>query len=130
MEGLTATDAIEPAGYDHPHFGRWSAVTTRAHGAGRVTCVGTVPGRDLARALAAWLAPAPASGWRDLPASVTTTTGTAPDGRRVHVVHDWSRQPTRDQAPVDLTDVLGGASVPAGGPVDLGAWDVRVFVAS
>ncbi|MFH9352237.1 hypothetical protein [Kitasatospora sp. NPDC017646] len=26
-------------------------------------------------------------------------------------------------------DVLGGASVPAGGSVSLGAWDVRVFVA-
>lgn len=46
-----------------PHFGRWAAVTTRRHGAGRVTCVGTVPGRTLARALAAWLAPTARHGW-------------------------------------------------------------------
>ncbi|MFI6151753.1 beta-galactosidase [Kitasatospora sp. NPDC051170] len=129
VEGLNATDATVLAGYDHPHFGRWSAATTRAHGQGRVTCVGTVPGRDLARALAAWLAPDPVGGWRDLPVSVTATTGAAPDGRRVHVVHNWSWQPARAQAPVALTDVLGGASVPAGGAVTLGAWDVRVFVA-
>ncbi|MFE9568241.1 hypothetical protein ACFYMW_07005 [Streptomyces sp. NPDC006692] len=76
------------AGYDHPHFGRWAAVTTRAHGAGRVTCVGTVPGGGLARALTGWLASVPVSGWRDLPVSVTAATGTSPDGRRVHVVHN------------------------------------------
>uniref|UniRef100_A0AAU2VFJ9 beta-galactosidase n=1 Tax=Streptomyces sp. NBC_00003 TaxID=2903608 RepID=A0AAU2VFJ9_9ACTN len=129
VEGLTATDATVLAGYDHPHFGRWPAVTTRAHGAGRVTCVGTVPGRDLARALADWLAPDPVSGWPDLPVSVTATTGTSPDGRRVHVVHNWSWQPAETQAPVALTDALDGTPVPAGGPVSLGAWDVRVFAA-
>ncbi|MFI6845289.1 hypothetical protein ACIBJD_11620 [Kitasatospora sp. NPDC050467] len=118
-----------PAGYDHPPFGRWSAVTTRAHGAGRVTCVGTVPGRDLARAVATWLAPAPASGWHDLPVSVTATTGTAPDGRRVHVVHNWSWQPAEASAPTDLVDVLGGAPVPGGGSVSLRAWDVWIFAA-
>ncbi|GGT85355.1 hypothetical protein [Streptomyces violascens] len=93
-----------------------------------MTCVGTVPGRGLARALTAWLASAPVSGWRDLPVSVTATTGTSPDGCRVHVVHNWSWQPAETQAPVDLTDLLNGTSVPAVGPVSLGAWDVRVFV--
>ena len=66
-EGLTVTDADVLAAYEHPHFGRWPAVTTRRHGAGRVTSVGTVPGRDLARALAAWMAPASRGGWQDLP---------------------------------------------------------------
>ena len=94
--------------YEHPHFGRWPAVTTRAHGDGRVTYVGTVPGRELAQALATWLAPAAVSGWRDLPASVTVTTGTSPDGRRVHVVHNWSWEPARVEAPVHLSDVLNG----------------------
>ena len=28
------------AGYDHPHFGQWPAVTTTSHGKGRITCVG------------------------------------------------------------------------------------------
>jgi beta-galactosidase len=127
-DGLTVVDADVLATYDHPHFGRWPAVTTRRHGAGRVTYVGTVPGRDLARMLAVWLAPAAVSGWRGLPASVTATTGASPDGRRVHVVHNWSWDPARVEAPADLSDVVDGTSVPAGTALDLGAWDVRVLV--
>jgi hypothetical protein len=98
-DGLTAIDADVLAEYDHPHFGRWPAITTRVHGEGRITYVGTVPGRALAQALARWLAPSPVSGWHDLPAAVTATTGTAPDGRRVHVVHNWSWDPARVQPP-------------------------------
>ncbi|MDH6622218.1 beta-galactosidase [Streptomyces sp. LBL] len=127
-DGLTVTDADVLVTYDHPHFGRWPAVTTRRHGAGRVTYVGTVPGHDLAQALAAWMAPASGSGWQDLPASVTATTGTSPDGRHVHIVHNWSWEPASVPAPVDLTDALDGTSLPAGAALDLGAWDVRVFV--
>lgn len=127
-DGLTVTDAEVLVTYDHPHFGRWPAVTTRRHGQGRVTHVGTVPGRDLARALAAWLAPRARSPWQDLPESVTATTGTAVDGRRVHVVHNWSWEPATVQAPSELSDVLDGSRLTSGATVRLGPWDVRVFV--
>ncbi|MFJ3803994.1 beta-galactosidase [Streptomyces sp. NPDC090088] len=127
-DGLTVADAEVLVTYDHPHFGRWPAVTTRPHGAGRVTYVGTVPGRDLARPLAEWLAPAARHGWRDLPETVTATTGTAPDGRRVHIVHNWSWEPASVSAPTPLTDVLDGTPLAAGTAVDLGPWDVRVLV--
>jgi beta-galactosidase len=92
--------------------------------------VGTVPGRDLARALSAWIAPASRDGWHGLPASVTATTGTSPDGRRVHIVHNWSWEPARVQVPVDLADVLTDDSVPAGTLLDLDPWDVRVLVSA
>jgi beta-galactosidase len=128
IDGLTATDAHTLVEYDHPHFGRWPAVTTRRHGAGRVTYVGTVPDRQLARALAAWLAPLPRSGWSTLPESVTVTTGTSPDGRRVHVVHNWSWEPTSVTAPVDLSDAFDGVVFRTGQALRLGAWDVRVLV--
>ncbi|MBK3642105.1 beta-galactosidase [Streptomyces sp. MBT33] len=130
VEGLIVTDAEVLAGYDHPHFGRWPAVTTRRHGAGRITCVGTAPGRDLARALAQWLAPTACSAWQDLPESVTATTGTSPACRRVHIVHNWSWEPVRVSAPIDLSDVLDGTSVPAATPLNLGPWDVRVLVSA
>ncbi|WP_406444735.1 beta-galactosidase [Streptomyces sp. NBC_00631] len=129
-DGLTVTDAEVLVEYDHPHFGRWPAVTTRRHGAGRITCVGTVPGRDLARTLAAWLAPAPGHAWRDLPTPVTATTGTSADGRRVHIVHNWSWEPTSVLAPVHLTDVLDGTTLAAGAALALGPWDVRVLVSA
>ncbi|WP_179022734.1 hypothetical protein [Streptomyces sp. IMTB 2501] len=130
VDGLTVVDAEVLAEYEHPHFGRWPAITTRRHGAGHVTCVGTVPGRGTARALAEWLSSAPSSGWGTLPASVTVTTGNCPDGRRAHVVHDWSWQEAAVRAPGDLTDVLDGSVIPVGTSVGLGAWDVRVFVTS
>ncbi|MFI9816366.1 beta-galactosidase [Saccharothrix variisporea] len=124
VEGLSTVDAEVLAEYVHPHFGRWPAVTTRPHGSGRVTYVGTVPGRALARSLAAWLAPTPVSGWTDLPATATAATGTSPDGRRVHVVHNWSAEPTEVPVPHELTDVLSGDAVRT---LHLGAWDVRVL---
>ncbi|WP_194911028.1 beta-galactosidase [Catenulispora rubra] len=134
VEGLTVADAGAEvlAEYEHPHFGRWPAVTSRRHGAGRVTTVGTVPGRSMARALATWLVPTPRGGWHDLPESVTATTGTAADGRRVQVIHNWSWEPVRVTAPIDVDDVLaagpGSGSVAAGQAIELGPWDVRVFV--
>ncbi|MDH6484991.1 beta-galactosidase [Streptomyces sp. SAI-127] len=130
IESLSVTDAEVLAMYEHPHFGRWPAVTTRSHGAGRVTTVGTVPGRDLAEALAEWLVPAARSGWRDLPASVTATTGTSPEGSRVHIVHNWSWEPASVPAPVDLSDALTGTSIFAGSALNLGPWDVRVLAST
>jgi beta-galactosidase len=128
IDGLTPTDADVLAHYEHPHFGRWPAITTRGHGSGRITCVGTVPDQHLARALCAWLVPRPRGGWQDLPESVTATTATAPDGRRVHVVHNWSWTPMTVTAPVDLHDVLADELQPAAQPFRLEAWDVRVLV--
>jgi beta-galactosidase len=86
-----------------------------------------VPGRGLARTLAGWLAPRPRSGWHDLPASVTATTGTSANGTRVHIVHNWNWAPTRVKAAVPLSDVLTVDSIPADAVLELGAWDVRVL---
>ncbi len=121
-DGVTVLEA--DVRYRHPHFGRWPAVTTRRHGAGRITYVGTVPGTGLARALATWLAPIPVSGWTDLPPSVSAATATAPDGRRVHVVHNWGWQPVGVATPGPLRDALTDESVSG---VDLGPWDVRIL---
>jgi beta-galactosidase len=126
-DGLIVIDAAVLVEYDHPHFGRWPAVTSRMHGAGRVTYVGTVPGRDLAESLLAWAAPAVASGWHGLPASVRASTGTSPDGRRVHIVHNWSWATARARVPADLADVLTGDRVAEGDVLELGPWDVRVL---
>lgn len=127
-EALTATDAQILASYQHPHFGLWPAITTRQHGKGQVTYVGTVPGRSIARTLAAWLAPKTVAGWGKLPASVTVTTGSSSDGRRVHIVHNWNWELVRVPTPVAMTDVLTGAEFEPGASIRLGAWDVHVLV--
>ncbi|RKS75528.1 beta-galactosidase [Motilibacter peucedani] len=128
VDGLVAEDATVLARYDHPHLGRWPAVTTREAGRGRITCVGTVPSLDLAAALLAWATPSGGPGWGELPPAVRVTGATAPDGRRVRFVHNWSWVPAEVRVPVVLDDALGGGALAAGDVLALGAWDVRVLV--
>jgi len=127
VDGLEVAGADVLARYDHPHFGRWPAVTSHQHGRGRVTVVGTVPNRALAAALFRHLVPAPSSGWHALPETVTASTSTKDDGRRLHVLHNWSWTDVEVAAPYSLTDLLTGERIPAGSNVALGSWDVRVL---
>ncbi len=128
VDGLQPEGAEILAGYEHPHFGRWPAVTTREHGRGRITYVGTEPNPDLAAALFRWLAPVRDGDWRDRPASVTTTGATGRDGRRVRFVHNWSWEPTTVRLPAAVRDLLSGTDHDQGTELHLGAWDVRVLL--
>lgn len=127
VDGLILTEAASLADYQHPHLGRFPAITSHRHGTGRVTLVGTVPNQALAHSIAAWLVPAPVAGWAELPQSVTVATKTAADGSRVHIVHNWSWTPVTATVPVDLSDLLSGSAHTAGATIQLGAWDVCVF---
>ena len=156
-EGLVTTGAEVLSSYRHPHLGRWAAVTTKRHGAGRITVVGTVPDQDLASALVRWLVPEPVGGWTT-DASVTVSTSTVSastagsatarsagtgsastvsastastsagaTGTRLHVVHNWSWDAATAAASSKVTDLLSGESHPPGEPFTLGAWDVRLL---
>jgi len=117
------------AEYDHPHFGRWPAVVTAAHGDGRVTTVGTVPDEGFARSLLEWLAPRADDPWRrDLPESVTVSTARGRAGERLVFVHNWSWNPASVTVPVAVREVLTGGSTPARGQLRLGAWDVAILI--
>ncbi|MEZ0448317.1 beta-galactosidase [Cellulomonas sp. ICMP 17802] len=130
-DGLLPDDAEVLAGYDHPHLRQFAAITTHAHGAGRVTTVGTVPDRALAAGLATWLAGTslPPDPWRDArPASVTVHTMASDRGPdRLRVVHNWSWDPAGYVLPAAVTDVLIGDVLDAGDRILLGPWDVRVL---
>ncbi len=125
-EGLEPDGAEVLARYRHPHLGRWAAITTRAVGAGRVTVVGTVPDLELASTLIEWLVPEPTAGWAT-DASVTVSTATPPASGRVHVAHNWSWEPALATPSEPLVDLLSGAEHPAGAPLALGPWDVRIL---
>jgi beta-galactosidase len=127
IDGLTVDGAEVLATYQHPHFGRWPAVTSRAAGRGRITYVGTVPDLRLAQAVLRWAGNGHAGTWAHLPAGVTCTSATAADGRRVRFVHNWSFEPVGVTTPVDCHDVLTGKPVPAGSDLHLTAWDVRIL---
>jgi beta-galactosidase len=135
-DGAAATawaDALVPEGadvlarYEHPHLGRWPAVTTHAHGRGRVTYVGTLPDRALAVALARRLRPAEDL-WAQRPETVTVTSARTAAGRRARFVANWSWDPAGLKVPVPVQDVLSGGEMGLGAPLDLGPWDIRVLL--
>ncbi|MEJ5867032.1 beta-galactosidase [Pseudokineococcus sp. 5B2Z-1] len=132
-DALVVEGAEVLARYEHPQLGRWPAVVTHRHGAGRVTTVGTVPDAATGAALLDWCAgldgaaPREDRRWGGGP-SVTVMSATAADGRRVHVVHNWSWDPARAHLPAAATDVLGGQALAEDAALELGPWDVRVLV--
>ncbi|HWS37281.1 MAG TPA: beta-galactosidase [Actinoplanes sp.] len=123
VDGLVPTTADVLARYDHPHFRQWAAVTTKVHGAGRITTVGTVPDPAFARKL--FTGVAGNGGWRSETAELTVASAVNRDGGRIRFVHNWSWDEQTFTVPVACTDVLTGEAVT--GAVVLGSWDVRVL---
>jgi beta-galactosidase len=129
VDGLQVVDADVVVQYEHPHFGRWPAVTTRAHGSGRVTYVGTIPDLALASAIMDW-AVAVGSGtpsWRPATDSQTISSAINRHGETVHVVSNWSFTQSEYAVPTASSDVISGESIAADTNITLGPWDVRVF---
>jgi beta-galactosidase len=126
-DALVPEDADTLVGYEHPHLGRWAAVTSKGHGRGRITYVGTLPDRQLAVALARWLRPS-ADAWEHRPETVTVTSACNPSGARVRFVSNWSWEPTSVALPVAARDLLSRADLAVGDDLDLGSWDVRVLL--
>jgi len=117
------------ARYEHPAFGPYPAITTVEAGLGRVTVVGTVPNAELSAALVSWALPAGSDAWSALTAgSVTATSATTAAGRRLRVLHNWSWEARSETVPSDVTDLLASESLKAGAMIELGPWDVRVFL--
>jgi beta-galactosidase len=125
VDGLIPAGAAVLAWYEHPHFGRWPAVTTRPVGKGRITYCGTVPGSSFAQAILRW---AGAGGRSGLPASVTCSSATTADGSRLRFLHNWSWEPAAVAADDYCTDVLSGKRIEPGDAIELTAWDVRVLL--
>ena len=128
VDGLQAKGADVLVAYEHPHFGGWPAVTTRRHGDGRITYVGTVPNAAFAADLFRWLAPARDDGWDSPHASVTVTGASSRDGHRLVFVHNWSWEPATIRVPAAVRDPRTGHEHDAGAELTLTAWDVRVLV--
>lgn len=128
-DGLVTDTATPLAVYEHPHLGRWAAITTNGYGKGRVTYVGTLPDSGLASSLAAWVAATslPSDPWRRQPDSVTSTAATARDGSRLRFLSNWSWQTTTITVPAQARDLLSGDAFETGREIALGPWDVRIF---
>jgi beta-galactosidase len=117
------------ASYDHPHLGRYAAITTHEHGRGRVTYVGTLPNAQLGRALAEWIAADSglASIWPAMPDAVRVSGARTWTGEQLWFVGNWSWQATTITLPRDGRDLHSGVEIPAGGELAVDAWDVRLI---
>jgi beta-galactosidase len=129
-DGLLPSDADTLARYEHPRFGEFAAVTTRTHGEGRITVVGTVPSAQFAADIVRWAAPAThadaIAADRALP--VTVSSGTLPDGRKVWFVFNWSAEPQTFTPSADLSDAVTAEQLTAGSEISLPAWSTRCLV--
>lgn len=128
-DGLIAEGATVLAGYSHPFYGRWAAITTNQVGNGRVTYVGTLPNAPLGLSLARWIRGTSLSSepWPGRPASVSVTSGRVEDGTRLWFISNWAWQATRISAPTAGRDILLDLEFGAGTELELGPWDVRIL---
>jgi len=95
-----------------------------------VTYVGTLPDAGLSRSLAGWIASTslPPDPWRSMGASATSSGARIRDGRRLHVVANWSWDPRSLTVPSAVTDALSDERIARGAALAMGPWDVRVLV--
>lgn len=128
-DALVAADGTEVlARYDHPVFGDYPAITTSAHGKGRITYVGTVPNRALARDLFRHVVAEPLGADWSRSESVTLMSGVA-GGTRYFFIHNWSGQVASVTVPADMTELTAGDDVAAGTTVELTPWQSLIFTA-
>ncbi|MEV7608602.1 beta-galactosidase [Microbacterium sp. NPDC089320] len=129
MDVLQVSDADVIAEYAVNELGSRAAVTTRAHGRGRVTYVGTVPNTELARAVGAWLVPDTARQRWAADEATTVVTGRTGD-REVSFVANWSGERATVSPPGDVRDVLTGELHSSGAPLLLEPRAALLFEAS
>lgn len=129
-DGLISDGADVLARYDHPRFRDFPAVTSNAHGDGRITVVGTVPSSELAADLVRWAVPETIADElarvRALPATVSS--GSLPDGRRAWFVFNWSWNPSVITLDRDVTDAVTSAAHAAGTELPLAAWSTLTLI--
>jgi beta-galactosidase len=129
-DGLIADGAEVLGHYEHPRFRDFPAVTTNAHGRGRITVVGTVPSPGLATAIVRHAVVKPIADelapGRALP--VTVSSGALPSGARAWFVFNWGWEPQALTLAAPVTDAVTGESVPAGTEVSLPAWSTRTLL--
>lgn len=130
-DGLELEGAESLASYDHPHFGRFPAITSHAFGKGRVTYVGTLPNATLSQAVARWVLDD--AGLQhlmaDLPASVRVNTARSADGKKLWFLSNWSGdQATLAALPASGIELISDGPLRAGSPLNLNPWDMKILV--
>jgi beta-galactosidase len=130
VDGLIVDDADTIASYAHPHLSRWPALTSRQHGRGRVTYVGTVPNRAFARAIAGWVTDTslPEDPWRTSGRPLTRSGALTAARERLHVLSNWGWDRETFVLPGAACNLLTNQQFEAGDRLELDAWSLAVLV--
>jgi beta-galactosidase len=130
-DGLELESAESLVTYDHPHFGRYPAVTTQTFGKGRVTYCGTLPNPALAKAIAQYALKQVSIEvpFENLPPTVRVVSATAKSGKKLLFFTNWSWKTH------SLPAIAGGGfelfshqTVEDGTQFAIGPWDVKIVV--
>lgn len=130
MELLTPTTAEVLAHYDHPHWGRYAAITRNRYGAGTATYIGcltsaAVMARVLGQAVRA------AGLWgpdQDLAFPVITRWGVSAAGRVVHFYFNYAEEPAPFVYPhQDGVELLTETHVRQGERRQIAPWGVQII---
>ena len=108
-----------------------AAALLERHAKGRLTMLGCFPDRTLSDALARWVAAEslPVDPWGAAvgPTQSHLACRTA-EGCSLHLIHNWSWQPSRYVLPASVTLLGADTSFSSGQPIELGAWDVQILL--
>jgi beta-galactosidase len=130
MELLTPTTAEVLASYDHPHWGRYAAITRNRYGDGMATYIGcmvsgAIMGRVLERAVkeaGLWGAD------QELSFPLVTRWGINEAGKVVHYYFNYSDDPHTLVYPhPDGTELLSDTQVPQGAARTLDPWGAAII---
>lgn len=130
VDGLIPDHATTTAGYRHPRFRDFAAVTTAQHGTGKITTVGTIPTRDLAATIIADAVATTVADElipnRDLP--LTVASGRTSSGHRVWFIANWSWSEQTATILRAVTDATTGSAHEAHSTITLPAWSTAVLI--
>ena len=129
LELLVPRGADVLAGYDHPAWSDYAAVTRNRFGDGTATYVATVTSPEVLRGvLELVLREAGLWSWpQDLAGTVTVRRGTNGRGREITYLLNYSGSPVTIDSPLAGTTVLDGVEITEGTPVTVDAWDLAII---
>ena len=104
------------ARFEPTELGADAAVTTAAHGAGRVSYVATVPNPAMSRSIARWLVPEPAKRRWAAADTVTVAAGRS-RGRDIVFLSNWSDADASATTPAAMRDLVSGTLHAAGASI-------------
>ncbi len=132
IDGLILEGGVALATYDHPHFGKFPAVTTHDSGKGRVTTVGCVPSVSLASSVMRWASTSSEASklTSDTPDQVLISSGTAKQNAKIWFVFNWGWESREVKLETGVRDLISDEEFSSGTKISLASWSTRMFTST